>query len=48
MKGGELAALGLRGPEIGAALDRLLEAVITGECPNDRQALLGRLGGAGR
>ena len=40
VNGAELAALGLRGPAIGAALDRLIRAVIAGECKNEREALI--------
>lgn len=38
--GRELMALGMDGPSVGAALDRLLLAVILGECQNDREALI--------
>lgn len=40
VKGGDLLALGLRGPAVGAALERLLEQVIDGAVPNDKDALL--------
>ena len=32
------------GPEVGRALDRLLEQVLSGEVPNEREALLAQLG----
>ena len=39
--GGELIALGFEpGPRIGRTLEKLLEAVIEGELPNDRETLL--------
>ena len=41
--GDDLRPLGLRGPEIGAALRSLLEAVISGECDNTPAALLAYL-----
>ncbi len=40
IRGTDLMALGLRGREIGEALQRLLEAVITGECENRKEALV--------
>lgn len=40
VKGGDLTALGLRGAEIGAALDGMVEAVIAGTLPNEKEALL--------
>ena len=40
VKGEDMAALGLRGPQIGATLERLLLAVARQEAPNDREALL--------
>lgn len=40
VNGQDLLALGLEGRAIGAALDRLLEAVLTGSLPNERGALL--------
>lgn len=40
VNGRDLAALGLRGPEIGEKLEFLLEAVIRERVPNQRQALL--------
>ncbi|MGM9619754.1 MAG: CCA tRNA nucleotidyltransferase [Oscillospiraceae bacterium] len=38
--GNDLLALGLRGREIGETLERLLTAVVEGELPNEREALL--------
>ena len=40
VKGGDLMALGLHGAEIGAALDGMVEAVIAGTLPNEKEALL--------
>jgi len=40
VKGNDLTALGLHGAEVGEALSFLLEAVISGRCPNEKQALL--------
>lgn len=40
VSGRDLLALGLRGPEVGEVLDRLLSAVVDGEIPNERSALL--------
>ena len=40
VKGGDLAACGLHGPEIGRALELLLDAVMDGRCANNREALL--------
>ncbi|MCI9610032.1 MAG: HD domain-containing protein [Oscillibacter sp.] len=40
LKGGDLLALGLSGPAVGKALEELLEKVIDGVLPNDREALL--------
>ena len=40
VNGCDMAALGLRGPAIGQALQTLLEAVMDGETENDRAALL--------
>ena len=40
VRGGDVAALGAEGTQIGALLQRLLEAVFDEEVPNDRQALL--------
>lgn len=42
VRGDDLLALGLRGPAVGAMLDRLLELVVGGELENDRAALLAR------
>lgn len=39
VRGGDLLALGLRGPEIGRSLQFLLDAVIDGTLPNERDAL---------
>ena len=38
--GGDMLALGLRGPAVGRALDALLAQVLDGALPNDRDALL--------
>lgn len=43
VRGEDLKALGYEGTEIGAKLNKLLELVIDGECPNDREALLAKL-----
>lgn len=40
VKGGDLTALGLRGPAVGEALRELLELVIDEKLPNDRSVLL--------
>lgn len=40
VKGGDLLALGLRGPAVGRTLDMLLNRVMDGELPNEREALL--------
>ena len=40
MNGGDLLALGLRGPAVGDALNALLEQVLDGTLPNEREALL--------
>ena len=40
VKGGDLTALGLRGPDVGRTLEALLEKVLDGALPNDREALL--------
>lgn len=42
VKGNDLTALGLRGREVGAALQRLLDAVLDG-APNEKAALLARI-----
>ena len=51
VKGGDLLALGLSGPAVGAALETLLSKVIDGALPNRREALLAHLqetGGTGQ
>ena len=40
VKGGDLLALGWQGPAVGAALNQLLEQVVDGALPNEREALL--------
>ena len=40
MNGRDLLALGVRGPAIGTALDHLLNEVVEGRLPNEREALL--------
>ena len=40
VKGGDLAALGLEGPAIGAVLERMVDAVIDGRTPNEKEQLL--------
>ena len=40
VNGRDLLALGLRGRAVGQALERLLDLVIEGELPNDRERLL--------
>lgn len=40
VKGNDLTALGLRGPAVGRRLNALLELVVDGELPNDRDILL--------
>lgn len=40
VRGGDLTALGLRGPAVGAALRELLEQVMDDKLPNDRGMLL--------
>lgn len=40
VNGKDLTELGLSGPAVGKALDRLLDAVVNGEVPNERDALL--------
>ncbi len=43
VRGDDLAALGIpRGPALGACLNELLEQVMDGSVPNDRDALLGQ------
>ena len=44
VNGNDMMALGLRGAEIGQMLEALLNAVMEGELPNERQALLDRAG----
>lgn len=39
-KGGDLTALGLRGRDVGNTLDQLLELVIDGKLPNEKNVLL--------
>ena len=39
VNGNDLAALGLKGPALGAALQQLLEAVMDGRVPNEKDAL---------
>ena len=43
VRGKDLTALGYSGPAVGEALRFLLEAVLSGVCPNERQALLAHL-----
>ena len=40
VNGNDLLALGLSGREIGQTLERLLDGVVEGELPNDREYLL--------
>ena len=40
VRGGDLTALGLRGPAVGETLRELLELVIEEALPNDREALM--------
>ena len=40
VKGYDLLALGLKGKDIGTALDELLKSVIEERCQNDRESLL--------
>ena len=40
VKGGDLTALGLKGPAVGEALRELLELVLEEKLPNDRGILL--------
>ena len=42
--GRDLTAMGLSGPEVGRVLQALLEQVVRGELPNERDALLHRAG----
>ena len=43
VNGRDLLALGLEGREVGAALSRLLDAVVEGSLPNDREILLAHI-----
>ena len=43
LTGGDLIPLGYQGPEIGKTLQCLLSAVIDGDCPNEKEALLSYL-----
>ena len=43
VNGNDLLALGYQGPNLGAALRALLDRVLEGEIPNEKQALLGWL-----
>ena len=43
VNGRDLLALGLEGREVGAALRRLLDAVVEGSLPNDREILLAHI-----
>ncbi len=43
VRGGDVTALGVRGADVGELLSKLLELVILGELPNEREALLGAL-----
>ena len=43
VKGGDLLALGLSGPAVGRTLEELLEKVLDGALPNEREALLAYL-----
>ena len=40
VRGNDLTAMGLRGPAVGEALQKLLDAVMDGSVPNERPALL--------
>ena len=42
MNGGDIMRLGITGRPIGVILNVLLDAVVNGEVPNDRTALLAR------
>ena len=46
VNGTDLAALGLKGPELGLALEALLEDVLEGRAENEREALLARAAAA--
>ena len=43
VNGRDMLALGLRGPAIGRALDKLLDGVVNGDFPNERMTLLERV-----
>ena len=43
VNGSDLTALGYRGPEVGRLLEELLGAVMNGDVPNEREALLSRV-----
>jgi len=40
VNGHDLMCLGINGPAIGQTLEHLLDAVVNGELPNERSALL--------
>ena len=40
VRGSDLTALGLHGPAVGETLQRLLDAVMDGEAPNEKESLL--------
>ena len=40
VNGRDAMALGIKGPAIGRALEKLLDAVVNGELPNERETLL--------
>ena len=40
VNGYDIMAIGASGPEVGRVLSRLLEDVLGGECPNDKDHLL--------
>ena len=44
VNGNDLLHLGLSGPEVGRTLQTLLERVMDGRLPNDREALLSAVG----
>ena len=43
VKGNDLMALGLTGPDIGKTLNRLLDLVLDEQLPNEKEALLNTL-----
>ena len=45
VNGRDVMQLGLKGPAIGRALDKLLDDVVNGEIPNEREVLLERMKG---